>query len=60
MLQRIVDIGRETGTPTGMHVMTPEAALERAKQGMQFLAVASDLRLMTDRAAAGAQDAPAQ
>jgi 4-hydroxy-2-oxoheptanedioate aldolase len=50
MLQRIVDIGRETGTPTGMHVMNPTAALERANQGMQFIAVASDLRLMTDRA----------
>src|SRR4029079_18154978 len=32
--QRIVDIGKKTGTPTGMHTMTPEAALQRAAQGM--------------------------
>jgi 4-hydroxy-2-oxoheptanedioate aldolase len=49
-LQRIVDIGKKTGTPTGMHAMTPEVALQRAAQGMQFLAVASDLRMMTVKA----------
>ncbi len=49
-LQRIVDIGKKTGTPTGMHTMSPEAALQRAAQGMQFLAVASDVRMMTVKA----------
>ncbi len=46
-LQRIVDAGKKTGTPTGMHTMDPKAALSRAAQGMQFLAIGSDLRLMT-------------
>jgi 4-hydroxy-2-oxoheptanedioate aldolase len=46
-LRRVVDIGKKTGTPTGMHAMTPEVAVQRAAQGMQFLAVSSDLRMMT-------------
>ncbi|MCC7083908.1 MAG: 2-dehydro-3-deoxyglucarate aldolase [Pirellulales bacterium] len=49
-IQRIVDIGKKTGTPTGMHVMSPDAARHRAAQGMQFLAVASDIRMMTTKA----------
>ena len=50
MLQRVVDIGKKTGTPTGMHTMEPDAALARAKQGMQFIAIGSELRMMTQRA----------
>jgi len=50
MLQRVVDAGKKTGTPTGMHVMDPQAALRRAEQGMQFIAVGSELRLMTQKA----------
>jgi 4-hydroxy-2-oxoheptanedioate aldolase len=50
MLRRVVAAGKKTGTPTGMHVMSPEAALQRAAQGMRFIAVASELRMMTERA----------
>lgn len=50
MLQRIVDAGKKTGTPTGMHTMDPATALSRVEQGMQFIAVGSDLRLMTQKA----------
>ena len=49
-LDRVVAAGKKTGTPTGMHVMNPEAALKRATQGMQFLAVASDLRMLSAKA----------
>jgi 4-hydroxy-2-oxoheptanedioate aldolase len=49
-LQRIVDIGKKAGTPTGMHTMSPDAALQRAAQGMQVLAVASDIRMLTVKA----------
>jgi len=49
-IERIIAIGKKTGTPTGMHVMNPDAALKRAAQGMQFLAVASELRMMTAKA----------
>lgn len=52
LLQRVIEVGKKTGTPTGMHVMDPETALKRAEQGMQFIAVGSDLRLMTTQAAA--------
>ncbi len=47
MLQRVVDIGKKTGTPTGMHTMESDAALARAKQGMQFIAIGSELRMMS-------------
>ncbi len=45
-LQRIIDVGRECGTPTGMHTMDTRSALARAEQGMQFIAVGSDLNFM--------------
>jgi len=46
MVQRVIWAGKKVGTPTGMHVMDPETALKRAEQGMQFIAVASDLRML--------------
>jgi 4-hydroxy-2-oxoheptanedioate aldolase len=50
MLSRIIVAGKKVGMPTGMHVMNAEAALKRAVQGMQFIAVASELRMMTAKA----------
>lgn len=50
-LQAVVDAGRATGTPTGMHTMDPAAALRRAEQGMQFIAIGSELKFMSHRAA---------
>jgi 4-hydroxy-2-oxoheptanedioate aldolase len=52
MLQRVIAAGKKTGTPTGMHVMDSQAALRRAKQGMQFIAIGSELRMMTEQATA--------
>ncbi|HZZ27715.1 MAG TPA: aldolase/citrate lyase family protein [Pirellulales bacterium] len=49
-LDKIIAAGKKTGTPTGMHVMSVEIAQKRAAQGMQFLAVASELRMMTAKA----------
>jgi len=46
MIQRVVDAGKKVGTPTGIHAMDPESGLQRAAQGMQFIAVGSDLRMM--------------
>jgi 4-hydroxy-2-oxoheptanedioate aldolase len=50
MVQRVIEIGKKVGTPTGIHVMDPHDALKRADQGMQFLAIGSDLRMMTAKA----------
>jgi 4-hydroxy-2-oxoheptanedioate aldolase len=50
MVQRVIAAGRRVGTPTGIHCMEPEEALARTQQGMQFLAVGSDLRMLTTRA----------
>jgi 4-hydroxy-2-oxoheptanedioate aldolase len=52
MLARVVAAGKKTGTPTGMHVMDAQAAHRRAEQGMQFIAVGSELRMMTVQAQA--------
>jgi len=45
-IERVIEVGREVGTPTGIHVMDAHDALRRAAQGMQFIAVASDLRML--------------
>jgi 4-hydroxy-2-oxoheptanedioate aldolase len=50
MIQRVIQIGKQVGTPTGIHAMDAASALQRAEQGMQFLAVASDLRLLATEA----------
>jgi 4-hydroxy-2-oxoheptanedioate aldolase len=50
ILARVVAAGKRAGTPTGMHVMDPAAALRRAEQGMHFIAIGSDLRLMSAKA----------
>ncbi|MBI1900536.1 MAG: 2-dehydro-3-deoxyglucarate aldolase [Planctomycetia bacterium] len=50
LLQAVVDAGKATGTPTGMHVMDVVNAFQRAKQGMQFIAIGSELRMMTAKA----------
>ncbi len=50
MVQRVIAAGKKVGCPTGIHAMDPASALERASQGMQFIAVASDLRLLTQKA----------
>ena len=50
MLQRVVDAGRSVGTPTGMHTMDVAAAKRRTEQGMQFIAIGSELRFMTQKA----------
>lgn len=46
-VQEVIRIGKATGTPTGIHTFSPEEALRRAGQGMQFLAIGSELRFMT-------------
>jgi 4-hydroxy-2-oxoheptanedioate aldolase len=50
MVQRVIQTGKKTGTPTGIHAMSPENALKRASQGMQFLAVGSDLQMLNLKA----------
>ena len=49
MVQRVIQVGKKVGTPTGIHAMDPDSALDRAKQGMQFIAIGSDLRMMTQK-----------
>lgn len=46
-VQEVIRVGKQVGCPTGIHAMTPEDALRRHSQGMQFLAVGSELRMMS-------------
>ena len=50
MIQRVIEVGQQVGTPTGIHAMDPASALERADQGMQFLAIGSELKFMMQAA----------
>ncbi|MCE9603996.1 MAG: 2-dehydro-3-deoxyglucarate aldolase [Planctomycetia bacterium] len=52
LLDEVVRVGKKVGCPTGMHTMDPQSALKRSAQGMQFIAVGSDLRFMTQQAQA--------
>ncbi len=52
MVQRIIQIGKKAGTPTGIHVLTAGDALRRGEQGMQLIAIGTDLSMLT----AAAQD----
>lgn len=50
-LAKVVVAGKTVGTPTGMHTMDVASAQRRVAQGMQFIAIASELRFMTTTAA---------
>ncbi len=49
-IQRILAIGRDVRKPIGMHVLNVEQANLRIGQGMQFVAVSSDLGMMNHSA----------
>jgi len=53
-IDQVVQIGRKTGRPIGIHTMDPCEAQRRVEQGMQFLAVGSDLRMLALQNAAWA------
>lgn len=50
MLQRILQAGKKTGTPVGLHVQSVDDVKRRIGEGWQFIAVASELRMMVSRA----------
>lgn len=49
MIQRVIAAGQKSSCPTGIHAMDPQSALARAQQGMQFIAVGSDLRMLVQK-----------
>jgi 4-hydroxy-2-oxoheptanedioate aldolase len=52
VLQRILAAAKRNKLPCGIHVQTPADALRRAKEGWQFIAVASELKMMLEGAKA--------
>jgi len=48
-IQQCVSIARDLRKPLGMHVFSTEQANRRIGQGMQFVAVSSDLGMLSDR-----------
>ena len=49
-VQQVIAVGKRTHTPTGIHVLDAETVRMRTQQGMQFLAIGSDLRMMMVKA----------
>lgn len=47
MLQRVLATGKRTGTPVGLHVQSVEDVRRRTAEGWQFIALGSELRMMT-------------
>lgn len=50
MLQRVLAAGKKVGTPVGLHVQTPEIVQQRISEGWQFIAMASELKMMVNEA----------
>ncbi len=50
MLQRVLAAGKKVGTPVGLHVQTTEAVEQRIAEGWQFIALASELKMMVSGA----------
>ena len=50
MLKRVLDTGKKVGTPVGLHVQTPEQVEQRISEGWQFIAIASELKMMMNSA----------
>lgn len=50
-LTRIREAARRNRLPCGLHVLTADEALSRAREGWQFIAVGSELKMMLDSAA---------
>jgi 4-hydroxy-2-oxoheptanedioate aldolase len=50
MMQRVLAAGKKTGTPVGLHVQSVEDVERRIGQGWRFIAIGSELRMMTGEA----------
>jgi 4-hydroxy-2-oxoheptanedioate aldolase len=50
MLQRVLAAGKKTGTPVGLHVQSVEAVQKRIAEGWQFIAIASEMKMMLNEA----------
>jgi 4-hydroxy-2-oxoheptanedioate aldolase len=47
-LKHILATCRKHGVPAGIHCGSPEEARHRIEEGWQFIAIASELRMMLD------------
>ncbi len=50
MMQRVLAAGKKTGTPVGLHVQTPAQVQQRIAEGWQFIALASEMKMMVNEA----------
>lgn len=50
MLQRVLAAGKKTGTPVGIHTQSLEEVQLRMREGWQFLALQSELKMMVTKA----------
>ncbi len=47
-VQQVLQIGKQTGTPVGIHTLEPRDALRRVEQGMQLVAVGSEVSMLVN------------
>ena len=47
MLQRVLAAGKKVGTPVGLHVQSVDEVKKRIGEGWQFIAIGSELRMMS-------------
>lgn len=45
-IQRVIEVGKRLRVPTGIFTMDPETALMRVQQGMQFVAICSEVTML--------------
>jgi 4-hydroxy-2-oxoheptanedioate aldolase len=50
MIQRVLEVGKKVGTPVGLHVQTTDDVERRVAEGFQFIAIGSELKMMTGEA----------
>ncbi|HWL11322.1 MAG TPA: 2-dehydro-3-deoxyglucarate aldolase, partial [Planctomicrobium sp.] len=49
-LARVLDAGKKTGTPVGIHTQSTSDAQRRIEQGWRFMAIGSELSMMLSEA----------
>jgi len=49
-VQQVITVGKKVKCPTGIHVFDPATCQKRVEQGMQFIALGSDLLMMSQKA----------
>ncbi|MCS7252773.1 MAG: aldolase/citrate lyase family protein [Armatimonadota bacterium] len=59
-IERVLNVANEIGKPAGIHCADADEAIERINQGFKFVAISSELRLMSAAASSAIKQVMAQ